>query len=61
MFLQTNLLPPGAAPKNGHGQDNIAVLAPDVQIAQHVVGNSPNKVRDPIQIAVHDPTPFIPL
>ena len=38
-----------------HRQDHVAILAPHVQIAEHVVGDAPDEVRDPVQIAVAHP------
>ena len=46
--------------KNHHRQDHVSILAPDVQIAKHIVGDAPDKVRNPIQIAVaHPPAPVL--
>ena len=40
------------AAQHGHGQDHVAVLAAHVEVAQDVVGNAPDVVRDPVQVAV---------
>ena len=39
-------------PQDGHRQDHVAILAAHVEIAQHIVGDTPDKVRDPIEVAV---------
>ncbi len=39
-------------PQHGHGQDHIAVFAPHIEVAQHIVGDAPDEVRDPVQVAV---------
>ena len=38
--------------QHGHRQDDVAVLAAHVQVAQDVVGDAPDVVRDPVQIGV---------
>ncbi len=38
------------APQHRHGQDDVAVLAADIQVAQHVVGDAPDEVDDPAQL-----------
>ena len=40
------------AAQHRHGQDHVAVLAAHVQVAQDVVGDAPDVVRDPVQVAV---------
>ena len=40
-----------------HRQDHIAILAAHIEIAQRVVGDAPDEVRDPVQITT---THFIP-
>ena len=35
-----------------HRQDDVAVLAADVEVAEDVVGDPPDVVRDPVQVAV---------
>ena len=40
------------ATQHGHGQDHVAVLAAYVEVAQDIVGDAPNVVRDPVQVAV---------
>ena len=35
-----------------HRQDHVAVLAAHVQVAQDVVGDAPDVVRDPVEVAV---------
>ena len=40
------------AAQDGHRQDDVAVLAADVEVAQDVVGDAPDEVRDPVQITV---------
>ena len=40
------------AAQHGHRQDHVAVLAAHVEVAQDVVGDSPDVVRDPVQVAV---------
>ena len=36
--------------QDGHRQDDVAVLAADVQIAQDIVGDAPDVVRNPVQV-----------
>ena len=38
--------------QHGHREDDVTVLAADVQIAQDVVGNAPDVARDPVQVGV---------
>ena len=38
--------------QHGHGKDHVAVLAAHVQVAQDVVGDAPDVVRDPVEVAV---------
>ena len=38
--------------QHGHRQDHVAVLAPHVQVAQDVVGDAPNVIRNPVQVPV---------
>ena len=38
--------------QHGHRQDHVAVLAAHVQVAQDVVGDTPDVVRDPVQITI---------
>ena len=38
--------------QHGHGEDHVAVLAAHVQVAQDVVGDAPDVVRDPVEVAV---------
>ena len=40
------------AAQHGHGQDHVAVLAAHVEVAEHIVGDPPDVVRDPVQVAV---------
>ncbi len=43
--------------QDGHRQDDVAVLAADVEIPQHVVGDAPDEVRDPVELALFHETP----
>ena len=38
------------APEHGHGKYHVAVLAADVDIAEHVVRDTPDVVGDPVQV-----------
>jgi hypothetical protein len=38
--------------QDGHGQDNIAVFAANVQVAQHVVVDAPDEVCDPVKLSL---------
>ncbi len=38
--------------QHGHWKNDVAVLAADVKIAQNAVGDAPNVVRNPVQVAV---------
>ena len=40
------------AAQHGHRQDDVAVFAAHVEIAQDVVGDAPDVVGDPVQVAV---------
>ena len=40
------------AAQDGHGEDDVSVLAPDVEVAQDVVGDAPDVVGDPIESAL---------
>ena len=40
------------AAQHRHRQDYVAVLAAHIEIPQHIVGDAPNEVRDPVQVAV---------
>ena len=39
------------APQHRHRQDHVAVLAADVEVAQHVVRDTPDEVGDPVELA----------
>ena len=41
------------AAQDRHRQDDVAVLAAHVQVAQDVVGDAPDEIRDPRIVAVH--------
>ena len=38
--------------QHDHRQDHVAVLAAHVEVAQHVVGDSPKEVGDPVDVLV---------
>ena len=38
------------AAQHGHGQDDVAVLAADVDVAEHVVRDAPDVVGDPVEV-----------
>ena len=38
--------------QDGHREDDVAVLAADVQVAEDVIGDAPDVVRDPVQVGV---------
>ena len=40
------------AAQHGHRQDDVAVLAAHVEVAQHVVGDAPDEVGDPVELAL---------
>lgn len=40
------------AAEDRHGQDDVAVLAANVEVAEHVVGDAPDEVRDPGDVTV---------
>ena len=40
------------AAQHGHRQDHVPVLAAHVKIAQNIVGDAPDVIRDPVQVAV---------
>ena len=40
------------AADDDHRQDDIAVLAADVDIAQDVIGDAPDEIGDPVQLAL---------
>jgi hypothetical protein len=39
-------------PQDGHRQDHVPVFAAHVEIAQHVIGDTPDKIRDPAEVTV---------
>ncbi len=39
------------AAQDGHGEDDVAVFAPDKDIAQAVVGDVPDEVGDPVEVS----------
>ena len=39
------------AAQHGHGQDHVAVLPAHIEVAQDVVGEAPDVVRDPVEVA----------
>jgi hypothetical protein len=45
-------------PQDGHRQDHIPVLAAHVEIAQHIVGDAPDKIRDPAEVTVAHAIPL---
>ena len=40
------------AAQHGHRQDHVPVLAAHVEVAQHIIGDAPDVVRDPVKVAV---------
>lgn len=40
------------AAQHGEGQDDIAVLATDIHVAQPIIGNVPDEVGDPLELAL---------
>ena len=47
------------AAQDGHRQDDVAVLAADVEVAQDVVGDAPDEVGDPVELnRFHLPVSF---
>ena len=38
------------AAQNGHGEDDVAVLAADVDVAEDIVGDAPDVVGDPVEV-----------
>src|SRR5215471_17468038 len=52
-WLQHRIEPP----QNGHRQNDVTVFAAHIKVAQDVIGNAPDEIGDPAQIAVaHVPT-----
>ncbi len=45
--------------ENSHGQDDVAVLAADIEIPEHVVGDAPDEVGDPIQLCRFHASSFL--
>src|SRR5438034_9621148 len=45
------------AAQNGHRQDDISILAADVQIPEDVIGDAPDKVGDPVQLTLFHISP----
>jgi len=46
------------AAQDGHRQDHVAILAANIKVAQDVVGDPPDEVGDPVQIAVRHRRPL---
>ena len=46
------------ATEDRDGEDHIAVLAPDIEVAEHVVRDAPDVVGDPVQLRLVHVTPF---
>jgi hypothetical protein len=40
------------ATKDGHRQDDVAVLPANIQVAEDIVRNAPDEVGDPVQLAL---------
>ena len=38
------------ASQDGHGKDDVAVFAADVDVAEHVVGDAPDVIGDPVEV-----------
>ena len=45
------------AAQHGHWQDHIAVLAADIEVAEHVVGNAPDEISDPVELTLFHAAP----
>ncbi len=45
------------APQHGHRQDDVPILAADVKVPQDIVGDAPDEVRDPVQLALFHMNP----
>ena len=48
-------------PQHRHRQDHVAVLAAHVQIPEHIVGNAPDEVGDPVELALFHGRPLEPM
>ncbi len=48
------------AAQYGHGQDHVTVLAADVNVAEHVVGDAPGEVGDPVELRLVHSVPRWP-
>jgi hypothetical protein len=43
----------GVEPANHrHWKDDVAILAPHINVAEHVVGNVPDEAGDPVDLAI---------
>jgi hypothetical protein len=40
------------AADNDHGQNNVPILATNIDISENVVGNAPDEIRNPVQVTV---------
>ena len=49
---------PRPAPQHGHRQDHIAVLAAHIKVAEDIVGDAPDVVRDPVELRLIQRAPF---
>ncbi len=45
--------------QHGHGQDDVAILAAHVQVAQDIVGDAPDEVGDPVELSLFHITPRV--
>src|SRR5262249_44794569 len=48
-------------PQHGHWQDDVTVLSAHVEVAQHVIRNSPNEIGYPAEAPVCHSSPVLPL
>jgi hypothetical protein len=48
------------AAQYGHGEDHVPVLAADVDVAEHVVGDAPDEVGDPVELRLFHSVPGRP-
>ena len=55
--LEQNKVSETEAAQNRHRKDHIAVLAANIQVAEHVVRNAPDEVSDPVQLSLFHLTP----
>lgn len=56
LIFEPSVLSIGWLPDDGHRDNNITVFAADLDVTEYIIGDTPDKVCDPVEggLSVHD-------